>query len=293
MLSRLVVDASFWALIAWISFVAIEPLVRRRWPRMLIGWSRLLDGRATDPIIGRDLLIGMAAGMSIVIAWQLSALVPGASLLQMTTTPLSGTRHVVYYILFGVLEATMRALGLATLLLALHALIKDRRVALAVSIAVLALSFVDDPTGPIPVRVAYALLAAAIVVVIVFRYGLVAVATCAYTILLLRNLPITTDPTAWYFGRSALAVPSRPPGRDGRAPEPLGRQNALMSRPLAVAAGTAIGHSPASRRLSPRSSGRRGTTQPATLSSGSSCSCTFSASTADLIVAEGIARLTA
>jgi hypothetical protein len=28
--------------------VWVEPYVRRRWPALLIGWTRLLDGRAGD-----------------------------------------------------------------------------------------------------------------------------------------------------------------------------------------------------------------------------------------------------
>lgn len=43
-------------------YVALEPLVRRQWPAMLISWSRLLAGRAFDPLVGRDVLVGSAAG---------------------------------------------------------------------------------------------------------------------------------------------------------------------------------------------------------------------------------------
>jgi serine/threonine-protein kinase len=45
-----------------LAYVALEPFVRRRWPELLIGWARLLAGRWRDPWVGRDLLIGAAAG---------------------------------------------------------------------------------------------------------------------------------------------------------------------------------------------------------------------------------------
>jgi serine/threonine-protein kinase len=45
-----------------LAYVALEPFVRRLWPEVLIGWARLLAGRWRDPWVGRDLLIGAAAG---------------------------------------------------------------------------------------------------------------------------------------------------------------------------------------------------------------------------------------
>jgi serine/threonine-protein kinase len=204
--SRLIVDSVFWAAISWIAYVAIEPLVRRRWPRVLIGWSRLLQGRVKDPIVGRDLLIGVIGGAIMAIVWQLAALMPGAEALQMTSTPLSGLRHVAFFILFGLAEATLRAIGAVTLLLALHTVVRDLRIAFALALFLLAASFIDDTTGPFAARAAYAAIAAAIVLVTMYRLGLLALSALAFTALVLRNLPITIDPSAWYFGRSALAL---------------------------------------------------------------------------------------
>ncbi|MHC4993113.1 MAG: serine/threonine-protein kinase, partial [Planctomycetota bacterium] len=45
----------------WVLYLAIEPNVRRVWPRMLIGIVRLLSGRSGDPAVGREVLIGLAA----------------------------------------------------------------------------------------------------------------------------------------------------------------------------------------------------------------------------------------
>ncbi|MBX3379237.1 MAG: serine/threonine protein kinase [Phycisphaeraceae bacterium] len=46
----------------WIVYLGLEPIVRRRWPRLLISWTRLLSGRGRDPLVWRDILIGCAAG---------------------------------------------------------------------------------------------------------------------------------------------------------------------------------------------------------------------------------------
>jgi hypothetical protein len=58
--------AAFAALVSWVSYAAVEPYVRRRWPQMLISWSRLLDGRWRDPLVGRDLLIGSVLSVAVV-----------------------------------------------------------------------------------------------------------------------------------------------------------------------------------------------------------------------------------
>jgi hypothetical protein len=50
--------------------VAIEPYVRKLWPRWLISWARLLDGQFADARVGRDLLIGtlVGIGMALLVA---------------------------------------------------------------------------------------------------------------------------------------------------------------------------------------------------------------------------------
>jgi hypothetical protein len=56
-LSQIVVDTFFTAFMVWIAYVAIEPLVRRRWPRMLIASTRVLNGKWRDPLVGRDMAL--------------------------------------------------------------------------------------------------------------------------------------------------------------------------------------------------------------------------------------------
>ena len=40
----------------YLLYLGLEPFVRRSWPTMLVGWSRVLAGRIRDPLIGRDIL---------------------------------------------------------------------------------------------------------------------------------------------------------------------------------------------------------------------------------------------
>jgi serine/threonine-protein kinase len=61
----LIVGAAFSGLVAWIAYVAAEPLGRRVWPAMFVSSSRLLSRREVlwrDPLIGQSVLVGLIAG---------------------------------------------------------------------------------------------------------------------------------------------------------------------------------------------------------------------------------------
>jgi hypothetical protein len=55
-------DQLFRSGIAWLAYLGIEPWIRRYWPTSLISWSRILSGSFRDPLVGRDVLIGIAFG---------------------------------------------------------------------------------------------------------------------------------------------------------------------------------------------------------------------------------------
>ena len=76
-----VIGALSWALFIaaffWLSYVALEPYVRRHWPHALIGWTRLLAGRWRDRRVGRDLLIGAIVGLAAVVIDRVAAALGG------------------------------------------------------------------------------------------------------------------------------------------------------------------------------------------------------------------------
>ncbi len=57
-------DQLFRSGIAWLAYLGIEPWIRRYWPTSLISWSRVLAGSFRDPLVGRDVLIGIAFGVA-------------------------------------------------------------------------------------------------------------------------------------------------------------------------------------------------------------------------------------
>jgi serine/threonine-protein kinase len=69
-----------WALLdgalCWLLYLAVEPHVRRLWPATLVSWSRVLAGRFRDPLVGRDVLIGLLAGQVVILLLNLSLAAP-------------------------------------------------------------------------------------------------------------------------------------------------------------------------------------------------------------------------
>jgi len=210
-MSLMVAYAAFWGAVVWGAYVAAEPLVRRRWPRMMIGWTRLLAGRWRDPMIGRETLAGVCAAVTVLIAWHASVLIPqflgqNVEPLALAVTPLGSARQAGYYLMRALGEAALRAMGAAVVLLAFRVLVRNRLLAAALTILVMMLSFLGDTSAPPAFRVAYALFAAGAVLFILTRFGVFSVGVAAGSIIVMRTLPVTLDLSKWYFGRGFLAI---------------------------------------------------------------------------------------
>jgi predicted Ser/Thr protein kinase len=52
------------AAITWLLYLALEPIVRRNLPELIVSWNRLLGGDWRDPLVGRDVLLGVLGGIA-------------------------------------------------------------------------------------------------------------------------------------------------------------------------------------------------------------------------------------
>jgi hypothetical protein len=60
----------------WLTYLGLEPYVRRFSPGSLIGWTRLLGGRWRDPQVASDVLVGICAGLGMTLFYAAHNLVP-------------------------------------------------------------------------------------------------------------------------------------------------------------------------------------------------------------------------
>ncbi len=58
-------EAVFYAALLYALYMALEPSIRLHRPQLIVSWIRVARGKLADPIVGRDLLLGVAFGLLI------------------------------------------------------------------------------------------------------------------------------------------------------------------------------------------------------------------------------------
>jgi len=194
-------------------YVALEPYARRRWPQMLISWSRLLSGRLQDPLVGRDILIGALGGTLMGLLWHLSYYVlaelgaPPLAAFSSGVETLSGLRLVVGDLLRLLGEAIHMAL-IALFLLALYRIV-TRKDGIAIALLLVTEIFFNlwwYRTNNVPVEAAFLALIWVASVGTLTRFGLLAQAAALLFFFALQRMPIAIDFGVWYAGHALLGL---------------------------------------------------------------------------------------
>ncbi len=206
---QVVSEAIVAGFVVWLIYLAIEPYFRRRWPRLLIAWTRLLAGRFRDPMIGRDALIGAVAGCACAVIAKLAIVAPAwigkppLPPIRTYFTALTELRHVVFLLLNNLQAAAGMAIIAAFLFLLLH-IITRSTIAATVLLCGFFLLVSVTQFSALQMAVEGAL---AVVTVLVFRrYGLLALAALLSFRFIVLAAPMTLDTSAWYFGRSFVVM---------------------------------------------------------------------------------------
>ena len=202
----------FWTFFFWVVYIAFEPFVRRRWPGRIISWSRVLAGGFRDPLVGRDILIGAVFGLGMILsdlyltnlaAWWFGY-PPQVPWFDFPATQLLGLRSAAQGLTQQIFAALFQGFILLFVLLVLYILLRRERLAAGVLwlIVTVALSLTHDTIAAAPFAAAGALL----VVVVLYRHGLLALISALFFLHLMIFFPITSDLSAWYAGDFVLAL---------------------------------------------------------------------------------------
>ncbi len=200
----------FFSITLWLTYIALEPIARRRWPVLLIGWTRLLDGRWRDAMVARDLLVGMVTGVAMRLIVYAACAYPqwiATSPLaphQTAVSPLTSGRHLLHFILGAPGFGAMIALsGLFGLYLARYVL-RNRWLGWLVQCWAMSMIFHAltefDHVALLPV-----LLITVVWFTLLTRAGLLAGAAAIATFVLVMVIPPVWSTDSWLFARSALA----------------------------------------------------------------------------------------
>ena len=193
------------ASILWLLYLALEPFGRRFWPDGLLGWSRLLSGRVRDPRIGREILIGCAFGGALTLIDLFRSLSPLLVGKPMGPPTLGGEVEVLdgFGRLFGTwadqaFQSLQTTLVIAMLLVVARLLVRRTSLAAVLGVAVLIPATSGVPPGGV-VWLYYSTQAMAIglIVLAMFRYGLLVSAVMIFVDNIPSAVPIVPNGASW------------------------------------------------------------------------------------------------
>ena len=187
-------EALVLALMIYLFYIALEPFIRRRWPSLLIAWTRLLSGDFRNPMVGRDVMIGIMAGLAN------TALALGTELIFEhfghpnkgpelgETTPLLGIRFSIADTLLRIVAGIEWGTSTIVLLVVLLLILRKRILAAAAFFAVGVTGFIFASVGDWTILPG-AILCVLLWTVIAARWGLLAYAVHQGLVNLLFNAP--------------------------------------------------------------------------------------------------------
>jgi hypothetical protein len=202
--------ALFLAATVWLFYMGLEPFARRTWPQLLIGWTRLLDMRWRDPLVGQGILAGVIYGaLNATVGalpetcgrlFNLAATQPHYSpgslgpalryLARLGGAPLNG-------VTFG--------LGLVAVMVMMR-FVTRRDGAVFAAAALVATTFSIAVVEPRWLDVVQAAIIGVSLVVFVRGYGLLALIGGIAVNALIRMTPWTLDASKWFAWRPAVTV---------------------------------------------------------------------------------------
>jgi len=199
--------------LAYVFYLAVEPYLRRLWPRMLVSWVRVLEGRFRDPLVGRDILIGSAAGALTAIIIGLSTWIPatlgGDPTLPLwsrwSLEPLRGTVPTLVTFAGIHSQALFEIIFPVTSILIFRLLLRRTWASLMAAGLMGMVLFYPD-SGSIPGYLVGYLLWLTIAWLVLFRAGLLAFAAMFTVYRLIEVIPLTPRPAAWYLGATLLSL---------------------------------------------------------------------------------------
>jgi hypothetical protein len=200
------------AVMVWFLYMALEPYLRRLWPRVLVSWARLISGRLRDPIIGRDVLVGLmyvAVNTAVSIATQPLKHSPGPNRLPPgLLDSLSGMGATLTAMATLAVGGTQIVMAFFTILLIARVVFRSNWAAIATvflffgTFYYLSAASVD---GPLAAAVGTGI-GVATFAFVALRFGFLAVLTAAFLMQTIGIVPGTTDLSAWYSGRMFLVL---------------------------------------------------------------------------------------
>jgi eukaryotic-like serine/threonine-protein kinase len=213
-LSRFFVGYPLWAIgLLWVLYLAVEPYVRRFWPATVVSWSRLMAGQWRDPLVGRDILFGVALGV-LIRTLGVATSYAGVRLGYPMTPDVPHLDHLLgpavsmALVLNQVFNAILNAIFAVFAMVLLKMAVKREWLASILGIALAMIIAVDGvfDGGSVAINIIAALLIVSIIVLTIQHLGLVAITFLFFMNFVLASAVITLDTTRWFFPVSLVLL---------------------------------------------------------------------------------------
>ena len=202
----LFVIALGWGLLAaglvTLLYLALEPYVRRKEPQTLISWSRLLSGKFRDPLVGHDLLVGSLYGVALVI-FEVSDNLILPLLKKLPPVPnvghteaLLGVRAAIGLLLAYVFFWIVYALGIFFVVFLLRLALRKDWLAGIAAVILFSIPSLNDESPILSFLMAVLIWVS--ILLVLKRFGLLAMVTGLVVQNVLILFPVTTHFSRWY-----------------------------------------------------------------------------------------------
>ena len=193
----------------WIYYLALEPFVRRIWPKVLVSWNRLLKGRFTDPHVSQEILYGCIAGALV-------ACLTGCAML-FSDTPVKsimGRRILDPFIIAsgtgtiaGLIRTVSGALpGVFTMLVIIIFRLLTRNNIAAVFVFTIYMTAISTGISDGWVTIGFVVLIELLTALTILRFGLLALITFNVVRASITSFPITLNVEEWYFSTGLVGI---------------------------------------------------------------------------------------
>jgi serine/threonine-protein kinase len=196
----------FAAGLLWVTYLGLEPYVRRYSPDSLLGWTTLVSGDWRDPRVGVDVAIGVSAGLAMTLFYAIHNIVPvfvgqaEPMPLVSSVESLSGLR----FVLSGIAEHLSNAV--TNSMLSVAGVVAFTLLLRHPAPAAIAAGIFFTPaviSGMFPGSTPWLDLAVGFCIIMIFvltiqRAGLLAAVAALFTHFILLRAPITVNFSSWH-----------------------------------------------------------------------------------------------
>jgi serine/threonine-protein kinase len=195
------------AAFAWVLYMALEPYLRRRWPKSLISWTRLLAGDARDPLVAGHILAGTALGVGYALLQVLQRLLNWQSLgvlaLDPNTINTLDPSGLARLLLEGIIGPAVIAMGIFFFFFLFRVALSNTLAAAAV--LVILVGGRNLAVGGLSAAV-FSVLTISLYLWVMIRFGILPFTLVILVTTIVGATPLTSDLSAWYASKGLIVV---------------------------------------------------------------------------------------